>query len=426
VHIGVVPDGVASNGGVFQYSLAILDALSAFPKANGDSLFTMLLRPGASGEFRESFGNYWPMTELPDFGRDRLLHFVRAYVGNGLLRDALVQVAQRFAPGHFFDPERIRPNTGLRDFLTRQELSWVLHTAPNVSSFESGIPFVMPIHDLQHRLQPEFPEVSAHGVWERREYLFRNGVRQATLIIADSEVGKEDILNCYGSYGITDDRIKVLPYVPAPYLSRGPDMEERSLIRAAYGLPERFLFYPAQFWPHKNHLRIIKAMRLLKESSGIEVQLVLCGSHVGGIRERIFKETMDEIGRSRLTQQIHCLGYVPNSAMSALYAEAAGLVMPTFFGPTNIPILEAWHLGCPVLTSDIRGVREQAGDAAILVDPESIEGIADGMRRLWEDDDLGARLTKRGAQRAASFGQQDFREQLYQIISEANLRVSER
>jgi glycosyltransferase involved in cell wall biosynthesis len=365
------------------------------------------------------------MTELPDFGRDRLLRFARMSLGNGLLRDTLVLAAQRFVPGYFFDPERIRPNTGLRDFLTRQEISWVLHTEPSVSSFESGVPFVMPIHDLQHRLQPEFPEVSAHGVWEYKEYLFRNGARKATLIMADSEVGKEDILHCYGSYGITDDRVKVLPYVPAPYLSRSPDAEERSLIRVTYELPERFLFYPAQFWPHKNHLRIIRAMRLLKESGGIEVHLVLCGSHGGRIRERIYKEMMDEIERSRLTQQVYYLGYVPNSAMSALYAEAAGLVMPTFFGPTNIPILEAWHLGCPVLTSDIRGVREQAGDAAILVDPESIEGIADGMRRLWEDDDLGAQLTRRGTQRAASFGRQDFRKQLYQIIAEANLRVNE-
>ena len=73
----------------------------------------------------------------------------------------------------------------------------------------------MAIHDLQHRLQPEFPEVSANGEWERREYRFRNGARYATLLLADSEVGKEDLLNFYGPYGVTPDRVKVLPFIPA-------------------------------------------------------------------------------------------------------------------------------------------------------------------------------------------------------------------
>ena len=81
----------------------------------------------------------------------------------------------------------------------------------------------------------------------------------------------------------------------------------------------------------------------------------------------------------------------PMNDMSALYAEAAGLVMPTFFGPTNIPVLEAFALGCPVVTSDIRGIREQTDGAAILVDPRSPEAIADGLRRLLSSSELARR-----------------------------------
>ena len=76
--------------------------------------------------------------------------------------------------------------------------------------------------------------------------------------------------------------------------------------------------------------------------------------------------------------------------------EQRALVMPTFFGPTNIPILEAWAFGCPVLTSDIRGIREQVGDAAVLVNPRSVEAIADGIYRLWTDENLGRMLGERG------------------------------
>src|SRR4029453_16568851 len=84
-----------------------------------------------------------------------------------------------------------------------------------------------------------------------------------------------------------------------------------------------------------------------------------------------------------VANQIRLLGYVPNEDMSPLYAQAVALIIPTFFGPTIIPVLEAWAFGCPVLTSDIRGIREQVGDAALLVDPRSIESIADGIYRLW-------------------------------------------
>ena len=83
-----------------------------------------------------------------------------------------------------------------------------------------------------------------------------------------------------------------------------------------------------------------------------------------------------------LEGELRYLGYVPDEDMSGLYAGAVALVMPTFFGPTNIPVVEAWTFGCPVLTSDIRRIREQAGNAAVLVDPRSVEAIADQGDRI--------------------------------------------
>ncbi len=108
--------------------------------------------------------------------------------------------------------------------------------------------------DRSTLLQPQFAEISANGEWERREYLFRNGARYATLLLADSEVGKEDILNFYGPYGVTPDVVKVLPVIPDCYLALEAPESERQRVRAMHPLPERYVFYPAQFWPHKNHI----------------------------------------------------------------------------------------------------------------------------------------------------------------------------
>ena len=354
------------------------------------------------------------------------MDMVETSLGDGLMRDAIKRAAYRLTPGRLTDPDRIWSNGMSRRFMERYAVDWVFYTTPTAQAFEIGLPYVMPVYDLQHRLQPEFSEVSAHGEWERREYLYRNGTRQATLILADSEVGKEDILEYYGPYGVTPDRVKVLPYRPAPYLSPDVSEEERRRVREAHRLPERYLFYPAQLWPHKNHLRIVQAIGRLKENKKSIVHLVLCGTHGGAIRTQVFRDMRSEASRLRIQDQIHYLGYVPNTDMSALYAEAVGLVMPTFFGPTNIPIVEAWLFGCPVLTSDIRGIREQVGDAGLLVDPRSVDAIAHGMDRLWQHEGVRAELACRGAQRLAAQSHEDFCTRLGQIIEEANQHVEKR
>jgi glycosyltransferase involved in cell wall biosynthesis len=244
------------------------------------------------------------------------------------------------------------------------------------------------------------------------------------LLLADSEVGKEDILNFYGAYGVTADRIKVLPYLPASSLAVDVSERERQRVREAYRLPGRYIFYPAQFWPHKNHINIVRAVGLLKRQYQLTIPMVFAGWHSGEIREQVFRDVMDLAARLGLQDNLHYLGYVADEDMSALYAGATALVMPTFFGPTNIPVLEAWAYGCPVLTSAIRGIREQVQDAAMLVDPRSSEAIADGIYQLWTDERLRADLSERGRRRLAAYTPEDYARTLRQILAEAKDRVS--
>ena len=90
--------------------------------------------------------------------------------------------------------------------------------------------------------------------------------------------------------------------------------------------------------------------------------------------------------------------------------------MPTFFGPTNIPPLEAFEVGCPVATSRIYGVPEQLGNAALLFDPHSIEEIHDCLVRLWVDNSLCADLAERGREHARRWGPQQFAARFREII----------
>jgi glycosyltransferase involved in cell wall biosynthesis len=311
----------------------------------------------------------------------------------------------------------------MKRWLHRCGIDLMLYPTCSPLSFETGLPYVMAIHDLQHRLQPEFPEVSTNGEWEWREYRFRNGARYATLVLADSEVGKEDILNCYGPYGVTPDRVKVLPFLPACSLTSEVAESERQRVQERYSLLEPYLFYPAQFWPHKNHMRIIQALGLLKQTYQLKIPVVFCGSYTGEIRETTFREVMRVSSQLGLEGEVRYLGYAPDADMAGLYAGAAALVMPTFFGPTNIPVLEAWACGCPVLTSDIRGIREQVGDAALLADPTSVEAIADGIYRLWTEPELGRTLSALGRRRLAAYTPEEYLRRLITILEEGKERV---
>ena len=422
----MVPTLNPSFGGSFQYSLAMLDAVSATALRLPSWDFVAFVRSQDRRSLRSQA--ILEGLDLAVYGslRDRLIARLKPLLGQGRIQRFLGEWRSRHALREVPDPARVparRTVTPLSRSMRRHQIDWVLYTAPDESSFESGVPYVMPVFDLQHRLQPEFPEVSANGEWERREYLYRNGIREAVLILADSEVGKEDILHYYSDFGITSDRVQVLPYVPPPYISSTLERESSQGIRRRYDLPDRYFLYPAQFWPHKNHLRIVQAVAQLHRA-GAEVEIVFCGTHAGELRTAVFREVMGEAHHLGVAKRIHYLGYVPNDVMSVLYTQAVALVMPTFFGPTNIPVMEAWTFGCPVITSDIRGIREQVADAGILVDPRSVEAIADAMGRLWEDEALGRSLAERGARRLAGYGPEQFRAGVADVIALASARVT--
>ncbi len=434
MQIGIAP--VLTGGkGIYQYSMSMLQALDEW-RANGfDDEFTVFVDDMSHPNAMALSQHGWNMRSLHppsstwEASKRQLRSWVRQAAGEGEHRDAWRWMKRQFQrtpslskPG-LHNPEIVRDSPDVSRWLHHCGMELMLYTTPRPLAFEVGIPYVMAIHDLQHRLQPEFPEVSANGEWESREYCFRNGSRYATLLLADSEVGKEDILNFYGAYGVTPDRVKVLPFLPACYLTVSVSEGDRLRVRTAHRLPERYAFYPAQFWPHKNHARIVRALALIKQEYQLKIPVVFCGSHTGEIRYRTFREVMALSRRLGLEDQVQYLGYVPDADMSGLYAEAAALVMPTFFGPTNIPLLEAWAFGCPALTSNTRGIREQAGDSAILVDPRSVEAIADGIYRLWTDPRLRQALAARGRQRLATYTPDDYRRRLRQILEDGKARV---
>jgi glycosyltransferase involved in cell wall biosynthesis len=134
-------------------------------------------------------------------------------------------------------------------------------------------------------------------------------------------------------------------------------------IKKKYNISTDYVFYPAQFWSHKNHVYILRAIKYLEKNYGVQLSAIFSGSDKGN-KSHVLK-VANNLG---LANRVIFTGFVSNEEMPYLYRQALALTMPSYFGPTNLPPMEAFQLGVPVIYGDINGAKEQLGDAAILVD----------------------------------------------------------
>lgn len=166
--------------------------------------------------------------------------------------------------------------------------------------------------------------------------------------------------------------------------------------RDRWRLPDRYFFYCGQIYPPKNFGRIVNAFAKVGPDRGIG--LVVAGTHTW-----LCEDEIAEIERLKLEQHVRMLGWVDRDSLPALYAGAEALLLPSLYEACPSPILEAMATGCPIVTANRYGTKELAGDAAVLVDPEDVEDIADGMARVIEDVDLRNAIVARGSRRVEDF-----------------------
>jgi glycosyltransferase involved in cell wall biosynthesis len=253
--------------------------------------------------------------------------------------------------------------------------------------------YITTVWDLCHRDHPEFPEVRWQKEFERREKNYHQILPRAVSIIVDSQYGM-DILS--KRYAIDQDRIKVIPFEPGS-VSRMSVNQNHAAANGSnsnenLGIP--YVFYPAQFWSHKNHVYLLDGLKELENVYSKKVGAIFCGSDKGNLE--FVLEHADNLG---IADRVRFLGFLDDSIVRTIYRGALALVMPTYFGPTNIPPLEAFYFGIPVLYPDMPGLREQVGDGGLLIDLSNPRSMADGLFRVMTCAKTKDQLVKRGREK---------------------------
>jgi glycosyltransferase involved in cell wall biosynthesis len=205
--------------------------------------------------------------------------------------------------------------------------------SPHYQKEFSQIPYISTIWDLGHRDFPSLPELSKDREFEIREEALGIAFRKSIAILVESTQLKIKLRELYG---IDPERIFVNKF--APY---GP-----LIFREFQYTLQDFIYYPAQFWPHKNHLILLKAMSNLQRKGLVPRKLVLTG-----LDKRNLDHVMDQAKALEVSDSIIFLGFTEPLTVRNLYKNAAALAMPSLLGPTNLPPLEALSEGCPVFVS---------------------------------------------------------------------------
>jgi glycosyltransferase involved in cell wall biosynthesis len=257
---------------------------------------------------------------------------------------------------------------------------------------ETTVPMIFSPWDLQHlHLEDLWPR----SVAAERDAYYRRGCALASTVVLASRWARDDVVE---RYGIPEGQTVVVPVAAPTTLQEEPTPELCAGVAARYELPERFVFYPASTWPHKNHRGLISAMGEVNRRTGLGLDLVLCGP-----AGRNRGELLDHAREVGMSGRVHFLGFVPDGEIRALYRMALLCAFPSLFEGAGLPVLEAFQEGCPLVASRVTCIPEYAGDAAVLFDPRSVADMADALQAVATSEHLRRQLVSQGRERAREY-----------------------
>jgi glycosyltransferase involved in cell wall biosynthesis len=268
-----------------------------------------------------------------------------------------------------------------------------------------GVPTVTTVLDLQHH---ELPQFFSRGERLYRRLAYDRAARNADHVLTISEYSRSKLIEITG---VAPDRITAI-HLGIDHERFAPDETDAdAALRERLSLPERFVVYPANQWPHKNHGRLVDAIGRLEDR---DLHLVLTGQDYGRRTE------LDERARDAgVAERVHHLGYLAQDAVPALYRAATAMVFPSLYEGFGAPPVEAMACGCPVASSTRGSLGEVVAEAALTFDPESVDEIASAIARIADDRALRDRLRAAGIENASRFTWQQAAQQHTAIYARA-------
>lgn len=260
----------------------------------------------------------------------------------------------------------------------------MLHCPGYTVPLLANVPTVVTIHDVNYQTIPETFSRISRFVWKQ---LVPRSAESAAAVITVSEFTQSEIKR---HIGIPHSKINIIPNAPSPTLPSSPPSIDDIDIQ----IDPPYLLYVSSTHPHKNHVALVRALPDLPK----DFSLVFVGPKRDANKDlHSLVETMD------LAERVTIPGFVSDTTLAALYANAHIYVHPSLYEGFGIPVLEAMRYGTPVACSDVASLPEICGDAALYFDPDSPADIAEVCQKIINSEGLQDMLTERGKKRVAEY-----------------------
>jgi glycosyltransferase involved in cell wall biosynthesis len=282
----------------------------------------------------------------------------------------------------------------------------LFHATGNVSPLIRTCRQVVTIHDLTYYLMPE-----RHTLAKRNYFrmMIAPSARRSDRVITVSDSSKDDIVRLLR---IAPEKVTVIHEGCDVRYRPLHDQDALNALRRKYSLRKRILLFLGMIEPGKNLVNLLAAFARLREFHG-EYCLVLAGDFGWN-----YRPVLAAIERLGLRELVHLPGYIPEEELPALYNLAEVLVYPSLYEGFGLPVLEAMACGIPVITSNVSSMPEVAGDAAVLVEPRSVEQLSNALSRVLTDADLRAQMSEKGLERSRMFTWEKAARETMQVYEE--------
>ncbi|MDB5288794.1 MAG: glycosyl transferase, group 1 [Phycisphaerales bacterium] len=267
-------------------------------------------------------------------------------------------------------------------------------------------PSIAILHDIQEQY---FPEYFSKSELVGRQEAYPEICRSATTLIAISEFCKRSFIE---KFNIDPSKIEVVANAPQAELVDAPDDGHWS----RPPLPQKYLFYPANCYLHKNHTLLLDAVEKLNREGRV-MPVVFSGFELPG-RFPLRKE----IASRGLGNQCQVFTDLPAEELRYLFRNALAVVMPTKFEGFGMPAIEAAACGCPVVCSDLPALREVLGDNALYFNPDNVDDLVTQIRRVADDVPLRDKLIENGLAIASHYTWDNAGRRMLEIFDETRER----
>jgi glycosyltransferase involved in cell wall biosynthesis len=267
------------------------------------------------------------------------------------------------------------------------------HYAPRFSP----VPSAISIMDLSYI---HFPELfTKHDLYQLVNWT-RYSAKQAKKIFTISNFSRDDIIKTYKK--LPDD-------VVTTYLGvkQTKDMDD---LKKKFGITKPYILFVGTIQPRKNIAKLIEAVSLLKNK---EVQLVIVGK-----KGWLWEEILAAPEKFKIANRIKFLDFVGDEGLPSLYKNALCFVLPSLYEGFGLPVLEAMKFGCPAVISNVSSLPEVGGDAALYVDPQSVDDIADKINKVISDEKLREEMIKKGYNQVKKFSWEKTAKETLKVLEE--------